>query len=174
MFNKESQNQPLPPLLVPPVIRAVKEQRAPTLYLIILFKLGKGLLLLLAGFAAFKLVGTDLQRAFANLLQNANLEPDGRYFGEVSHWLETVTAMDVRLLAMGTVFYSLFSLAEGVGLLLRATWGGWMAIGESAFFIPVEIYEMLHRFSVMVAIVLILNAAIVWYLYVNRRRLFRH
>ena len=38
--------------------------------------------------------------------------------------------------ATGTFLYSLFALVEGVGLIFRMPWAGWLAIGESAFFIP--------------------------------------
>ena len=46
--------------------------------------------------------------------------------------------------AIGSLLYSLFSLVEGVGLMFRVSWAGWLAIGESAFFIPIEILELIH------------------------------
>jgi uncharacterized membrane protein (DUF2068 family) len=58
-----------------------------------------------------------------------------------------------------------------------------MAIGESAFFIPIEIYELVRRtasesprpgHTVTVLVILGLNILIVWYLFANRQRLFRH
>jgi uncharacterized membrane protein (DUF2068 family) len=85
--------------------------------------------------------------------------------------------------AAGTLVYSLFSLVEGVGLMFRVSWAGWMAIGESAFFIPIEIYELMHRtaserprpgHTVTVLVILGLNILIVWYLFANRQRLFLH
>ncbi len=48
-----------------------------------------------------------------------------------------------------------------------------MAIGKSAFFILIEVYELVQRSSAAVAAVLLLNGWIVWYLLVNRERLFR-
>jgi uncharacterized membrane protein (DUF2068 family) len=59
-------------------------------------------------------------------------------------------------------------------LLFRVPWAGWLAIGESAFFIPIEVLELIHRFSWPVVVVLGLNIMIVWYLFRNRSRLFRH
>jgi uncharacterized membrane protein (DUF2068 family) len=58
-----------------------------------------------------------------------------------------------------------------------------MAIGESAFFIPIEIYELLQQASpdrarpghpVTLTVILAINIVIVWYLLQNRQRLFRH
>ena len=76
---------------------------------------------------------------------------------------------------------------EGVGLIFRAPWAGWLAIGESVFFIPIEIFELdapprngqarriPHlRLRLDVSIILGLNILIVWYLFQNRARLFRH
>ena len=75
---------------------------------------------------------------------------------------------------VGTLCYSLFSLVEGVGLIFRVSWAGWLAIGESAFFIPIEIHELVKNPVLPVFLVLALNVVIVWYLFRNRRWLFRH
>jgi uncharacterized membrane protein (DUF2068 family) len=160
-----------PPVIPPPVPR---KQRAPTLYAIIIFKILKGLLLLAAAGVVFSLIGVDLKLQFTRMLQEANLDPEGKLFTEVGQWLQTVTPGNIRIFATGTVLYSAFSLVEGTGLWLRASWAGWMAIGESAFFIPIEVYEMLERYSTTLAVVLLLNVVIVWYLYANRKRLFTH
>ena len=63
--------------------------------------------------------------------------------------------------------------------MFRVSWAGWLAIGESAFFIPIEMYELMRRHSsdkalIAVLLVLALNIIIVWYLFQNRGRLFRH
>ncbi len=36
------------------------------------------------------------------------------------------------------MIYSLFAAVEGVGLIFRFPWAGWLSIGESAFFIPIK------------------------------------
>ena len=84
--------------------------------------------------------------------------------------------MNVLWAAGGTLVYSLFSLVEGVGLIFRVSWACWMAIVESAFFVPIEFYELVHRpkFSWSIFIVTIINILIVWYLANNRHRLFHH
>jgi uncharacterized membrane protein (DUF2068 family) len=92
--------------------------------------------------------------------------------------------------ASGTFLCGLFLIVLGLGLAFRAKWAIWLAIGESAFFIPIEIFELVRhrRFDaaglprpelfphpkIGLAIVLALNVVIVWYLYTNRKRLFRH
>jgi uncharacterized membrane protein (DUF2068 family) len=162
------------PSIAPPVISAAPKQRAPTLYLIVAIKLLKGALLLVAAGVFFSLVGMDLQQQFNRLLMDANIDPEGKLFGDIGRWLQTVTPEHLQIFATGTVLYSAFSLVEGAGLWLRASWAGWMAIGESSFFIPIEIYELIERYSTTLLVILILNIWIVWYLYTNRHRLFRH
>ena len=162
------------PPIAPPVITKVLSQRAPTLYAIVAFKLLKGALLLFAAGVFFSLVDVDLQQQFNRMLQEANLDPEGKLFGDFGHWLQTITPANIRIFATGTVLYSVFSLVEGTGLWFRAGWAGWMAIGESSFFVPIEIYELIERYSTTLLVILLLNIAIVWYLYSNRHRLFRH
>ena len=58
--------------------------------------------------------------------------------------------------------------------MFRISWAGWMAIGESVLFIPIEIYDLVHKFRWKVVVILAVNILIVGYLFRNRRRLFKH
>jgi uncharacterized membrane protein (DUF2068 family) len=150
------------------------KKRAPTLYIIIAIKLAKGLIFLLLAFGVYKLSDDNLPEVFRKLLESLHLDPEKRFFTELAGKLETITEAKMVWVAGGTFIYSLFSLVEGVGLIFRVPWAGWLAIGESAFFIPIELYELMKRFSWGVLIILGVNVLIVWYLFQNRRRLFRH
>ncbi len=152
----------------------VKKSRAPTLYLIILLKLGKGILLLLLAFGVYSLTDNNLPAEFRELLGSLNLDPENKLFTALTAKIERLTPANVRWVATGTLLYSLFSLVEGVGLIFRVVWAGWLAIGEGGFFIPIEIYELSHGFSPTVLVILVLNIIIVWYLLQNRHRIFRH
>lgn len=154
----------------------VKKRRAPTLYLIILGKLFKGFAALALAFGVLKLAEQDLPELFAKLLNWVHLDPENRFLSDIADKLQTITPANVRWVALGTFLYSLFSLVEGFGLLYRITWACWLTIGESAFFIPIEIGELIHKphFSWFVFSVLAFNILIVWYLFAKRRTLFRH
>lgn len=151
-----------------------RKKRAPTLYVIIAIKLGKGLLLLLLALGVYSLSDNNLPQEFRTLLKLLHLDPEKKFFAELAEKLNSVTEANMVWIAGGTVFYSLFSLVEGTGLMFRVPWAGWLAIGESLFFIPIEVYELMHGFSLTVVAVLGLNIVIVWYLVQNRERLFRH
>ena len=166
------------------------KKRAPTLYFIVVIKLTKGVLLLLLALSIFSLANKDLPDLFNQFLGWVHLDPERSFFAGIADWLDTVTPGNMRVFASGTGLYGLFLLVGGTGLAFRAKWAIWLAIGESAFFIPIEIYELVRRRlpntsdqphpeffqhpKIGLAIVLALNILIVWYLLQNRKRLFRH
>jgi uncharacterized membrane protein (DUF2068 family) len=149
-------------------------KRAPTLYAIITFKLMKGLLFVILAVTAYTLSDNDLPAEYQHALHWLRLNPERKFWSELAVQVGKLTETNVLRVAAGTLIYSLFSLVEGVGLMFRVSWAGWLAIGESAFFIPIEFYELMHHPSRMVFIILVLNVIILWYLLVNRNRLYRH
>jgi uncharacterized membrane protein (DUF2068 family) len=81
------------------------------------------------------------------------------------------------VLATGTFLSGLFLIVLAMGLAFRAKWAIWLAIGESAFFIPIEFHALLNpvaRFRLSILVATIINIIFVWYLYVNRDVLFHH
>jgi len=173
---------------------------APTLYIIAICKLAKGIALVLIAAGIYSLAGKDLQADFDRFLEWVRLDPEHSFFRSISESLADVTPGNVRSAALATGLYGIFLLVGGTGLAIRAKWAIWLTIGESAFFIPIEIFELLphrrpmpgepaedqpvpvpvpahHLFphpKIGLAIVLTLNVIIVWYLLKNRERLFKH
>jgi len=162
---------------------ALVKKRAPTLYAIILIKLLKGLLFLTLAILAYTLSDNDLPAEYQNLLHHLRFSPERKFWADLAVQIGKLTEAKVLWAAAGTLVYSLFSLVEGVGLMFRVRWVGWLTIGESAFFIPIEVFELVRRtvperphpgHPVTVLVILGLNVLIVWYLFQNRHRLFRH
>ena len=163
--------------------RELVKKRAPTLYAIIALKLLKGLLFVTLAIVAYTLSDNDLPAEYRHLLQQLRLNPERKFWADLAVQIGQLTEARVLWAAAGTLVYSLFSWVEGIGLMFRVSWAGWLAIGESAFFIPIEIYELVHRtvpdrprpgHAVTVLVILAINVVIVWYLLQNRQRLFRH
>ena len=150
------------------------KKRAPTLYVIIAIKLLKGALFVTLALVAYTLADNDLPAEYQRWLHFLRLNPEKRFWTDLAVQVGHLTEARVLWVALGTLMYSLFSLVEGIGMIFRVSWAGWPAIGESAFFIPIEVFELVHRPSRMVAGILALNIFIVWYLFQNRHRLFRH
>jgi uncharacterized membrane protein (DUF2068 family) len=166
-----------------------KKNAAPTLYFIIAVKLIKGTALLSLALGVLSLANKDLPDLFNQFLQWVHLDPERSFFTAIADWLDTITPNNMRVVASGMFLCGLFLLVEGFGLAFRAKWAIWLTIGESAFFIPIEIFELLrrrvprlpdqprpeffHHPKLGLLIVLALNILIVWYLLANRKRLFR-
>ncbi len=158
-------------------------KRAPTLYLIILFKLAKGLLACFLAVVLYFQPATQLPTDYEKLMGRPavkevfhylRIHPENKFFMHLAKQIANATDKEVRVAVIGALLWSLFPLTEGVGLIFRVKWAGWLAIGESAFFVPVEIYELVREFSWFMVGVAIINIFIVWYLYANRERLFHH
>lgn len=144
------------------------------LYGIIAIKLGKGLLLLAVALGVYSLAGYDLTALFEKSLRVLNLDPESSFFQKLEVKIGQITPTNVRWVAAGTFIYSMICLVEGIGLSLRISWAGWLAMGEALFFIPIEIFELRRSFSVTVLGILIFNIFICYYLFHNRERLFKH
>jgi uncharacterized membrane protein (DUF2068 family) len=166
---------------------AVKEaeiplkRRAPTLYAIIFFKIIKGALFLFLGVVLYFHADHDFPQAYDDLInkpifKELKIHPENKLVQNIADRIADLTKTErkVRLTALGTMVWSLFPLVEGLGMLFRAGWAGWLAIGESAFFVPIELYDLAKQFHWLLMGVTIANVIIVWYLYVNRETLFRH
>ena len=153
---------------------------APTLYAIIGIKLLKGLLFVTLAIVMWTLSDNDLPSDFRNLLQHLRFNPERKFWTDLAVKIGELSEAKVLWAAAGTLIYSLFSLVEAVGLMFRVSWAGWLAIGESTFFIPIEIYELVHRreghpgHPLVIVAILAFNILIVWYLLQNRHRLFKH
>ena len=149
-------------------------KRAPTLYAIIAIKLLKGLTFLILAMIVYSHADHDLPREYQDMLQTLKLNPERKFWTDLALKVDNLTEARMVHAAVGTLVYSLFAWVEGVGLMFRISWAGWLSIGESAFFIPIEIFELNRSFTWFVFAILILNIFMVWYLYQNRARLFQH
>src|ERR1051326_7506183 len=118
---------------------------APTLYAIIIIKLIKGALFVTLAIVAYTLSDNDLPAELRSLLHHLRLNPERKFWADAAKQVGELTESNMRWTAAGTLIYSMFSLVEAVGLMFRVSWAGWMAIGKAAFFIPIEVYELIHR-----------------------------
>ncbi|MFM2294780.1 MAG: hypothetical protein RLZZ350_1193 [Verrucomicrobiota bacterium] len=153
---------------------AEKTPRMPTLYFIVGFKLLKGTLALLLALGFYSLTDNNLPEEFQKLLMFLHLDPEKKFFLDLADRVADVTPTNLRWAATGAVIYGAFMLLQALGLGLRVSWIVWLVIGESAFFVPIELFELVHHPSWLKFFILAANGFIVWYLFVNRARLIKH
>ena len=103
-----------------------------------------------------------------------HLDPEKKFFLELAARVGEITPSNLAWAAVGAMVYSGFMLLQAVGLMLRVSWIVWLVIGESCFFVPIELFELVHRPSWLKLSILSVNVVIVWYLFANRSRLIKH
>jgi uncharacterized membrane protein (DUF2068 family) len=70
----------------------------------------------------------------------------------------------VHRFAIASLAYAAVFATEGTGLVLRKPWAEWLTIAATGSFVPIEVYELIHRPSAAKAVALAINVAIVAYL----------
>ncbi len=73
------------------------------------------------------------------------------------------------MLAIAAFVYAGLQFIEGVGLWLARRWGEYYAVVATSLFIPLEIYELFHHFTILKSITLAVNLAAVVYLLLSKR-----
>jgi uncharacterized membrane protein (DUF2068 family) len=139
------------------------------LMLIAAFKLFKGLALLAVGIAAHSLVRKDLVQEAQRWVDLFRIDPHNHYLHLVLEKLGNVDAKKMREFSIGTFFYSMVFLTEGVGLGLRKRWAEYLTIISTAAFIPLEIYEFVKHATILKFLLFIVNVAVVVYLVLELR-----
>ena len=153
--------QPPLPLQSPPPARHVG---AGLIRLIGVFKLFKGIVLLVAGFAALRLVHGDVGEMAAQWVRDFNFDPENRHIRQLLVFLTGLTPKRLHELGVGAFIYSILFFTEGIGLVMAKRWAEWVAVISTAGFIPLEIYELIRRHTLVRAGLLVVNIAIVIYL----------
>ena len=129
-----------------------------------MFKLAKGPLLVAAGIGALKLLRHDVARSVGHWVAVLRVDPDNRQINRVVAWLLAVSRRQLEEISVGTFFYASLFLTEGTGLALGKRWAEYLTSIVTGSFIPLETYELIHRFSVAKLIVAAINGAVVLYL----------
>jgi len=132
--------------------------------LIAVFKLAKGLILVAAGIGALKLLRHDVASSLANWFALVRVDPDNRYINRLMAGLLAVNHRKLEEISVGTFFYAALFLTEGTGLALGKRWAEYFTSIVTGSFIPLETYELIHRFSVVKLIVVAINVGVVLYL----------
>jgi uncharacterized membrane protein (DUF2068 family) len=75
----------------------------------------------------------------------------------------------LNLVAAFLLFYGVLQLTEGVGLWLLKRWGEYFAVVATSLFLPLEIYELSEKVTLLRLGAFLLNVAAVLYLLLSKR-----
>jgi uncharacterized membrane protein (DUF2068 family) len=76
----------------------------------------------------------------------------------------------LQALSIGSFLYAGLLLIEGAGLFLQKRWAKYFSVIITASFIPLEVWELMKKFSPAKTVVIAANMAIVLYLVVKLRQ----
>ena len=133
-------------------------------------KLASGLLLGAAGFGIFRLMNEDWGEALEHLVVRLHLDPDDRLVHGALTRLAGLDRKHLEAIGVGTFFYALLHLVEGTGLVLRRRWAEYLTVVATGSLLPLEIYEIARKISVVRVGILAVNLGIVAYLIVKLRQ----
>ena len=132
----------------------------------------RGLVLIAAGGYLLTHLGSDLGNLadrFARALELDTHRPFVRHLIDKLHRLHASTKLITGIAALG---YGGLELIEGTGLWLDQLWAEYLTVIATSILIPFEVYELIHKPTMLKAGGIVVNIAIVIYLaHALRRRL---
>jgi len=128
------------------------------------FEALKGVLVLVAGFGLLALVHRDLEDLAERLVRHSHLNPASHYTRVFIEAAARTSDARLRTLAALAFAYSCVRFGEAYGLWKMRAWAEWFAIISGCIYLPVELYELVERPTLIKAGVLVVNAFIVAYL----------
>jgi uncharacterized membrane protein (DUF2068 family) len=140
------------------------------IFLIGLFKLVKGLGLLIAGIGLLKLLHKDIADVVLHWVSVLRVDPDNRFIHNALVKVFNVTPKQLKELSVGTFIYSGIFLTEAAGLLTHKHWAEYMTLISTTLFIPLELWEIHLHFTMLKLAITLVNAGIVWYLAARLKR----
>ena len=134
----------------------------------------KGAMVLIVGFGLLSFLGRDAEDFAERLVNRLHLNPAHHYPHIFIQAMGDLSNTQLWLIAGFAVIYASIRFAEAYGLWHEKRWAEWLAALSGAVYVPVELYEIVHRASWLKFGALVINllivAYMVWLLSENRRR----
>jgi uncharacterized membrane protein (DUF2068 family) len=148
-------------------VPGTREHRArlQALRTVALLELGKGLLVLAAAISLYWLDPSDVAGGFIDFL---HISPDHHFAQVLLHWADTLSNARIWVVLSITGVYSGLRFAEAYGLWRARAWAEWIALVSGAMYLPFEIRLLAHRVTVFHAAILLINLAIVAFMFYLR------
>ncbi len=150
----------------------IKTRRGHDRWILIIggFKLLKGLLFILLGIGALKLVHRDIVDMLTRWLIDWHFDPESRFVNLVLDKASLIDAHRMKQISIAIFCYAGLDFIEGTGLVLEKTWAEYLTLILTASFLPWEFFEILRHPTWVKAVLTLVNLLVVVYLvfYVQR------
>lgn len=144
--------------------RVADEIRDRGLRVVAVFEGAKGGLVLVTGFGLLAFIHRDLHSAAEEIVRHLHMNPARHYPRIFLDAASRVTDNQLWVLAFSAFLYALIRFIEAFGLWRRKLWAAWFGVLSGGVYLPVELFEVVHRLSWARLAVLSVNLAIVAYL----------
>jgi len=134
------------------------------LRLIAIIKFLKAASLIALSVGIFRMMHQDIGMRVEHWVRAMHLDPGNRHVEALLARVSNLSPVEVRRLGLVGLVYAGLFLVEGTGLWLERRWGEWATVGITGMLIPVEMYEIVRRPTVLKVLVLVVNVAVVAYL----------
>ncbi len=148
----------------------VKRKHNRGLLVVAVFKIAKGLMLLVLGLGMLRLLHKDFEDVFEGWINLFRIDPNNHYVASLLAKTGLVDDRKLEQLSALTLMYAGLFLTEGFGLYMEKRWAEWLSVIATASFLPIEIFEVVKHFSIIKVCLLIVNLAVVWFLVHTLRR----
>jgi len=137
------------------------------LKLIAIFKIAKGVLLLVLGVSlVFLNARTRWIDALSNWTADEILLEHSKAVAYLLHKLQAMLAGGtLRATGFLALFYAAVLFTEGIGVYMQQRWAELLMVFATATLIPIEVRHLWHRPGLVGALILLTNCFIVWFLY---------
>ena len=138
-----------------------------------LLEAAKGSVVLLAGFGVLSLIHRDAQHVADVIVHHLHLNPARHYPRIFLHLAADLTDRRLWLLVVGASGYSVVRFVESYGLWRQRWWAEGFAASSGAIYMPFEIWKLAHGGTLVAALALAINTAVVAfmvYALLSRRR----
>src|SRR4051812_37693041 len=133
-------------------------------------KLLKSAGLLILGVGVLSLLHRDAEQTIRHLAEFLRVDTHAHLVVHLLAKIGGISPHTMRSLGVGTLLYAAVFGTEGVGLLLAKPWAEYMTTGVTLSFLPLEVYEFCLHPTLVKAVVILINVAVVIYLVFEIRR----
>jgi uncharacterized membrane protein (DUF2068 family) len=144
-------------------------ERTWTIHFISVMKFVKAAVLLAIGVNLLTLFNRDVHEWASDLVIRHGIDTANKFVEGTLHKLEGVGNTQIVTFSSVAFGYSSLLLTEGVGLWMQKRWAEYLTALATSLFIPLELYELYERFTLVRVGILALNIFVVWYLVTRLR-----
>jgi uncharacterized membrane protein (DUF2068 family) len=134
------------------------------LILIAAFKLFQALLFAALGVGALRLLHKDVGDELTRFIEHLRFNPESRFINFLLDRASLLTDQQLRQIGAVVFIYAGLDLIEGIGLYLEKAWAEFLTLAITASFLPLEVYEVFHRVTVIRVSLLVINTLVFFYL----------